>query len=129
MTDFLWLLFSIALVIGLLWLARRIEPHWSAKDGSSFTCRVQNLDVDGRGASRWTEARAFVEGDRLSIKRKVLVRFEDDGPPREVIGRTPSAPAGKAMFVLGGEPLLALRVPKKSPATPQLESMAREPLL
>lgn len=128
MADLFWLLVSLAVVGGLFWLARQIEPHWSAPDGSSFTCRVQTLDPTGASSTRWVDARAFVEGDRLSIKRKVLVRFEDAGPPRAVVARSQHEPRGKAVFVLDGDPLLALRVPIGSAAVPLLASMVREPL-
>ena len=39
--DWFWLAFGIGLCVLAIWGARRIEPHWSAKDGSAFTCRYQ----------------------------------------------------------------------------------------
>ena len=36
----------------LLWLSRRIEPHWVSKDGQQFTCRVAELPPSGARSAR-----------------------------------------------------------------------------
>jgi hypothetical protein len=47
----------------LLWLSRRIEPHWVSKDGQQFTCRVAELFPDRGEVGPWSEARVAINGD------------------------------------------------------------------
>jgi hypothetical protein len=114
----------IAVAVGMLVLASRIEPHWCAKDVSAFTCRVRELSGRGDALTRWQDARAVVDGDRIVITRKVLLRPSTPEPPRTVEVRATAAPSGRAVFLLGGTPRLAVRVPAKSPAVARLEQLA-----
>jgi hypothetical protein len=47
----------------LIWLSRRIEPHWVSKDGQQFTCRVAELHPERGEVGPWTQARVAVNGD------------------------------------------------------------------
>lgn len=122
--DLFWFLVSVLIIVGLLLVARRIEPHWSNKAGDRFTCRVQVIDHKGRAEGRWRDARATVVDDRVSITKKVLPGPGMDGVPREVIGRSASSPWGVVVFVLDGEPYVAVRVPKSSPAVARLDGIS-----
>jgi hypothetical protein len=126
--NLFWLVVSVGIIVGLFALARAVEPHWCSPDATSFTCRVQSLDPTGQTPARWHDARAFVEGERLAITRKVVLRYENEGAPREVLARSERGPRGKAVFVLDGDPLMAVRVPASSKAVARLASMVREPL-
>jgi hypothetical protein len=122
--DLFWFVVSVLIIGGLLWVARRIEPHWSNKTGDRFTCRVQVIDHMARAEGRWRDARATVVDDRVSITKKVLPGPGMDGVPREVIGRSASASRGVVVFVLDGEPYVVVRVPKSSPAVARLDAIS-----
>jgi hypothetical protein len=127
MADALWVLVLIVVCVGMLVAAHQIEPHWVSKDGSAFTCRVQGLSSDGRSGGRWVESKARLEGDRVVLARRRLlrVRTASDEPPRRVVGRAPNAPARFAVYLLDHEgELLAMRVPVKSPMVPRLDALA-----
>ena len=119
----LWAVLLLGLAGWLLWLATRFEPHWSAADGSRFTCRVQEIAPSGRPVSRWYEARAEVVEGRVVITKKVLMRRGAPVDAREVSARSDDAPRGRAIYLLDGAPLFAVRLPKRSPAVPRLEAL------
>jgi hypothetical protein len=118
-----WAVLLIGAALGMLWLATRIEPHWSAPDGSRFTCRVQEIDATGRPTTRWYEARAEVIDGKVAIAKKVLMRRGAAVDARVVSARSDEAPRGQAIYLLMGTPLLAVRVPKKSPAMSRLDTL------
>jgi hypothetical protein len=119
----LWAVVLIGVAGTLLWLATRFEPHWSASDGTRFTCRVQEIDPTGRPASRWYEARAQIVDEKVVITKKVLMRRGVPVDARVVSARSDEAPRGRAIYLLGGSPLLAVRVPRRSPAATRLEAL------
>jgi hypothetical protein len=112
----------------LIWLSRRVEPHWVSKDGQRFTCRVADLSPQRGGhAGSWNEARVAVNGDALTVaikpkafqpraRRTVLVL--------PVVGRTDSDRGGIIIYLLGGTSPMALRVPKRSRAVNTLDRLA-----
>jgi hypothetical protein len=120
-----WVIVSVGVVGGLFWLASRIEPHWCSGDGLSFTCRVQELDASGRPVSRWVEARAAIREGRVSIQRKVLIATarKVDTSTRRVVARSDAPPRGRAVFLLDGEPTMAMRVPVRSRAVARLDEL------
>jgi hypothetical protein len=122
-----WVALFVAAGIGLIVLSSRMEPHWCAKDVSAFTCRVQELTLRGDPITRWQDARAVVVDDAVSVTRKTLMRPTGPEPPRRVLLRAPAAPSGRAVFLLDGQPQLALRVPQRSPAVARLEAIAEGP--
>ena len=65
--DVMWIVGSAAGIVALFWFAFRIEPHWSAKDGKSFTCRVQPIRRSGATEGHWREARAIVSGNEVKL--------------------------------------------------------------
>jgi hypothetical protein len=122
MTAF-WAIALLGLAGWLLWLATRFEPHWSAADGNRFTCRVQELDPSGRAMSRWYDARAEVVDGKVVITKKLLMRRGTPVDPRAVSARSDDAPRGRAIYLLAGAPLLAVRLPRRSPAVTRLEAL------
>jgi hypothetical protein len=127
MADALWVALLITVAIGMLVIAKNMEPHRSTPDGMSFTCRIQQLSTDGRGGGRWIEAKAkIVEGGVALVRRSLLrPRLGDDEPPRRVAGRAQGGPGRFAVYLLQGQgSMLALRVPAKSPAVRRLDELA-----
>jgi hypothetical protein len=79
----------------LLWLSRRIEPHWVSKDGQQFTCRVAELYPDRGEVGPWSEARVAINGDdglTVAVKPKLLRLPGHRSPIRvfRVVGRADS---------------------------------------
>lgn len=124
-SDVLWILGSLVVMAGLLWLARRIDPHWVAKDGRAFTCRIQPIRPDGRVEGRWRDARAVVEGQQVRlVVRGMGSMSKQPFEAHRVIGRSAEPPARSAVFVLEGDPVLwALRVPERSKAVAVLDTL------
>src|SRR5947209_16233602 len=118
-----WAIVLLATVAGLFWLASRIEPHWSSPDGTHFTCRVQEIDATGRPTTRWYEARGEVVEGEVAITKKVLMRRGKAVDPRPVSARSKHGPRRKAIYLLGGTPLYAVRLPSSSPAAARLDAL------
>ena len=129
-----WLLL-IAFLVGcvlLLWLSRRIEPHWVSKDGQQFTCRVAELYPDRGEVGPWSEARVAINGDdalTVAVKPKLLRLPGHRSPIRvlRVAGRADSDRKGLVVYMLTGpDAQMALRIPKRSRAIATLDELADE---
>jgi hypothetical protein len=128
-----WLLL-IAFLAGcvlLLWLARRIEPHWVSRNGRQFTCRVAELFAERSEVGTWSEARVAINGDdslTVAVKPKFLRLPGPRNPIRvfRVAGRADSDRKGLVVYLLTGEQQMALRVPKRSRAVAMLDELAKE---
>ena len=121
--DVMWILVSVAAIAVGFWFAFHIEPHWSAKDGKSFTCRVQPIRRSGAIEGRWREARGIVSGNEVKLIVRGLGHLVTPYEAHQVLRRTDAPPKGRAIFVLSGNPMYLLRVPASSPAVPVLEAM------
>jgi len=129
-----WLLLALFLgvCVLLLWLSRRIEPHWVSRDGQQFTCRVAELHPERGEVGPWNEARIAVNGDEaltVAVKPKLLRLPGHRAPLRimRVTGRADSDRKGLMVYLLtGGGEQMALRVPKKSRAVATLDELADE---
>ena len=127
----LLILFLGACVL-LMWLSRRIEPHWVSKDGQQFTCRVAELHSERGEIGSWDQARVAVNGDdglTVAVKPKLFRMPGSRAPIRmlRVEGRTDSDRSGLVVYLLSGEEQMALRVPKKSRAVAILDELAAHP--
>jgi len=123
MDTLFWAVVLLATVAGLFWLASRIEPHWSSPDGSRFTCRVQEIDATGRPTTRWYEARCEIVEGGVAITKKLLMRKGQAVDPRPVSARSDHAPRRKAIYLLAGTPLYAVRVPSSSRAAERMDAL------
>jgi hypothetical protein len=123
MDTVFWAVVLLATVGGLFWLASRIEPHWSSPDGTHFTCRAQEIDATGRPTTRWYEARCEVVGEGVAITKKVLMRKGKAVDARPVSARSDHAPRRKAIYLLGGTPMYAVRVPSSSQAADRMDGL------
>lgn len=132
--EYLWLAGSIALCVGLGWVAVKIEPHWVSRDGRRMLCMGQLLDHQGTPRGRWRETRVIIPtSGQLQVDQKRLLRrstsywsLEQQAPP-------PSGRSRKAVFLLrghdpdGSAALLALKLPAKSRAVPVLQERLSSP--
>ena len=111
----------------LIWLSRRVEPHWVSKDGRRFTCRVADLSPQRGQAGSWCDARVAVNGDALTVAVKPRA-FQPRGRRQvlvlPVVGRTDIDRGGVIVYLLGGASPMALRVPKRSRAVATLDELA-----
>jgi hypothetical protein len=126
----LLILFLGACVL-LIWLSRRIEPHWVSKDGQQFTCRVAELHPERGEVGAWTQARVAVNGDAgltVAVKPKLFRLPGTRSPIRmfRVEGRADSDRSGLVVYLLSGEDQMALRVPKRSRAVATLDELAAD---
>jgi hypothetical protein len=121
--DVLW----VVLVIGgcglALWGASKIEPHWVSKDGRKFIASVQLIGKDG-GLSRPQEVRGAItdRGEVWLRSRRRIGRFQGFWM---MAGASPEPPRGKRVYLLRGEPDVALRVPTSSKLVERLEALAQ----
>jgi hypothetical protein len=128
-----WLLLSafLAACVLLIWLSRRIEPHWVSKDGQQFTCRVADLHPERGEVGPWSEARVAINGDdglTVAVKPKLLRLPGHRSPIRimRVVGRADSDRKGLVVYLLKGEEEMALRLPRRSRAVARLDELADE---
>jgi hypothetical protein len=127
-----WLLL-VAFIGGcvfLIWLSRRIEPHWVSKDGQRFTCRVADLAPEAGDVGPWTEARVAVTGEEhtvtVAMKPKLFRKTSRYRPIErmQVEGRAESDRSTLIYYLLTGDSPMALRVPKRSRAVKTLDDLA-----
>ena len=131
MLSWLLLIAFLGGCVLLLWLSRRIEPHWVSKDGQQFTCRVAELFPDRGEVGPWSEARVAINGDdglTVAVKPKLLRLPGHRSPIRvfRVVGRADSDRKGLVVYLLKGEQQMALRLPKRSRAVAMLDELADE---
>ena len=120
----------VDVLVGLGWVALRIDPHWASKDGLRFTCKVQQIRQSGRIESRWRDARCAIEGDRLRVMVRGVGVRPDPFADYRVVGTSPDPPARTAVFVVRNvaasnpnEGLFSLRLPASSRAIAPLEAI------
>lgn len=116
----------LAVIVGLLWYSRRVEPHWVSRDGTRFTAKVQHIDESGRNASHWREVKATIDGTAVRVLARGLGKRIQPFARYEVDHRAATDTDGKAVFLLVGQrdgDFLAIRVPAKSRAVAELEKI------
>jgi hypothetical protein len=124
----IWAIIGLLVCVGLWWTARRIDPHWCAKDGRAFTCKIRPVEHDSNGEGRWRDARATVDGDRVRLTLKGLGVPMAPFQAHDLIGRSPAAPDRQAIYLLGLESSYVVRIPLSSRAVAVLdEILSRRP--
>lgn len=113
-------------VIGLLaWLGWGLEPHWAAKDGMRFMCRMQLHPQDPREHARWHDVKVGVQDEELFVHSRSRRGKELRGVWR-VIGATNDPAQKRRIYELrssNGDGA-SLRVPTKSRCVPVLDALA-----
>ncbi len=135
--EILWWALIVAVVSALGWIGFRMEPHWVAKDGKAFTCRLQPIGGHGYSDGRWRDARAFIDdnGNVVVRSRGALNRMKL-APHYRVVSRSDTPPKGLAVYLIegrrsgsgaaeGGMEIAALRIPKSSRAVEHLDALVR----
>lgn len=130
--DVVWIALFVAVLVGMWWFAYRMDPHWSAKDGTRFLCMAQ-LVLGNQPSDRFRETNVVVLPDgTLHVTRKRLARRQKS--MWRLVGKGDTPPKGKVVFlarqVSGGveqqHELLALKIPEKSRVVPVLEAKLEE---
>ena len=130
--DVVWILLMAAGLGVMGWYAFRAEPHWVAKDGKAFTCRLQQLGTHGIPDGRWREARAFIEGEHVIVRPRGGLRSGKPSAHYLVIKRAEDPPPGKCTFLVDGEGVnghdfAVLRVPARSRAVTAIAALIASP--
>ena len=110
-------------VFGILaWLAFRIEPHWCSKDGRRMIARAQRMPEPQSSPTSWSEARVFIDDNDVILRtrgrRAVGLRGE-----YRVVGKSPSPPKKREVYILRGEKEVFLRIPNDSRGIATLEDL------
>lgn len=115
----------IAVLVGLLMLVNRIEPHWAARDGRQFISRAQVIDARGLPHGRWHDYR-FVIGDDgiIEARRRGTIGLRPRSHWRAE-ARAEELQRRRAIYVLRAETdeMLAVRIPPDSRAATALDEL------
>ena len=117
--DFVWITLIIVVMIGLWWIAYRMEPHWVSRDGSRFLCTAQEMD-GAHEVGHPRETRVLVAPDgSLYVTQKRMMRRRTS--MWTLVAKAPGVSRKIQVYVLrhrepGGhiESHLAVRIPSKS---------------
>jgi hypothetical protein len=115
----LWIVLFFAVMAVMWWIAYRIEPHYSSKDGTRFLCNSQEI-VEGRPNGRARETRVVVLNDgTLHCRQRHGTRRH--GSMWSLIGKSPTPPQRLQVYVAqeldsdhAPPAQLLLRLPQKS---------------
>lgn len=126
--DVVWFLLFFAGLAGLWFLAYRIEPHWSTRDGRRFVCNAQELS-GGKALGRPREAQiAILPDGLLHVSRKRMMRR--NGSVWRLTGRSDGPSARVLVYVArqvsdGADQLidLAIRIPRSSRCVALLDAL------
>jgi hypothetical protein len=130
--DVVWFVLFVGGLIGLWFLAYRIEPHWSTRDGQRFVCNAQEI-ADGKALERMRETQVAVLPDgSLHVSRKRMMRR--NGSIWRLVGRVDDG-HGKVVVYLARQVSdgamqavdLALRIPRRSRCVPVLDGLLDRP--
>jgi hypothetical protein len=121
----LWIVLFFAVMAVMWWIAYRIEPHYSSKDGTRFLCNAQEI-VEGKptGRARETRVVVFDDGTLHCRQRRATNRH---GSLWSLIGKSPTPPQRLQVYVAkevdddGKHAQLLLRLPQKSRVVPVLD--------
>lgn len=126
--EIFWLVVLVAVMGGMWWVAYKMEPHWSSKDGKRFLCSAQEI-VKGLPEGRPRETRVMVMPDGLlhvSVKR-MMRRHHSKWM---LVGRSPDPPKKLQIYLAqmreDGQNLpmmLSLRIPAGSRCVAVLDSL------
>lgn len=124
----MWIALIIAVMGGMWWVAYRMEPHWSSRDGRRFMCTAQEI-VDGQPVGHPRETRVMVSPDgALFVTQKRLMRRKSS--QWALIGKSPDPPRKLQVYVAEHRPEaplppthLAIRIPGNSRCVALLDQL------
>jgi hypothetical protein len=127
--EVFWIVLMALGLAALTWFAFRSDPHWVARDGRAFTCRIQYLDGRHMPVGRWREARAFIHDGALVVhSRRALRRSHGQRNEYRIVKRAENPPRNRVTYLIDGRgphgaTLAVFRVPANSRALPHIESV------
>jgi len=129
MWSVLWVVAAVALCLGLLYIAQRIEPHWVAKDGRRFITMSEPVDRHGNVTGRRREVRGVLLQDgALMLSRRSIIKKASS--LWRIEAKSPRPPARRELYILQSVPaapdgsMLVLRMPASSKLVPILDRLA-----
>jgi hypothetical protein len=124
-----WLLTALvlAVLLGMMWFAYHLEPHWASKDGRRCMCSGQTLSARGVPEGRWREIRVMVgEGGHVQVDQRRLMRRQST--MWTIAAESPTPPKRRVLFLLSGQSsdglpeMMAVRLPTNSRTIPVLRA-------
>lgn len=130
--DFVWIALIVAVMAGMWWVAYRMEPHWSSRDGHRFMCTAQEI-VGGSPVGHPRETRVLISPDGgVFVTQKRLLRRRSS--QWHLIGKSPAPPRKLQVYVAEHRPEgnlptthLAIRIPANSRCVPVLDGLLAGP--
>lgn len=125
----MWFALLLVAMGGLWWVAYRMEPHWSSRDGRRFLCMAQDLHDDAStGRPRETRVTVLDDGALLIAQKRAMRRRQS---MCTLEGKSADPPPRRAVYVvrervdgIAGE-RIALRLPAKSRSIAVLDALIR----
>ena len=122
---------AVAVCIGMLVVAHRIEPHWVSKDHRRFLTTSEEVDPLGTVIGRRKEVKGLIADDgRIVLRHRAVMR--SSSVVYAIQAKSPRPPAGKALYVLRPIPasedgaLTVLRVPASSELVGLLDALGTD---
>ncbi|MGB8860770.1 MAG: hypothetical protein WCC60_16040 [Ilumatobacteraceae bacterium] len=117
--EVVWIILIVVAMGAMWWVAYRMEPHWSSRDGRRFFCTAQEL-TGGESTGHPKETRVSITPDgALYISQKHLMRRRTS--VWSIVGKSPSPPPKLQIYVAqhraDAKDLpshLAIRIPRNS---------------
>lgn len=124
MTNLLSTVGFFAVLGALAWLGWGLEPHWAAKDGRRFMCRMQLVPLDVHERTRWHDVKVSVDNRELYIFARSR-RASDLRGTWRVVGAVDDSVKKRRIFELrnANDDAASLRVPVKSRCVPVLDEL------
>lgn len=113
---------AVVLIALLALAALRIEPHWCSKDGRRMIARAQLLPDRHQPTTSWSEVRLFVDEDNILVRTRGR-RASDLRGEYKVVGKSPSPPKKREIYILRGEKEVCIRIPTDSRAIATFEEL------
>jgi hypothetical protein len=129
--DVMWTVLFVGILVGLWFVAYRMDPHWVSKDGERFIANAQLMDHHGHTLGGWKEYRFEVLSDGMIASRRRSRWFPKDARVWRVRARSDGTSPKKTIFLLAeadqSGDMIAVRMPTSSRAVPVLERLASAP--
>ena len=113
---------TVVLIALVALAALRIEPHWCSKDGRRMIARAQLLPDRHQPTATWNEVRLFVDEDNILVHTRGR-RASDLRGEYKVVGKSPSPPKKREIYILRGDKEVCVRIPTDSRAIATFEEL------
>ena len=117
---------TVVLIALVALAALRIEPHWCSKDGQRMIARAQLLPDHHQPSPTWNEVRLFVDEDNILVRTRGR-RASDLRGEYKVVGKSPSPPKKREIYILKGDKEVCIRIPTDSRAIATFEELLSRP--